>query len=197
VPLIRLLGKQIGFVLPQRHATMDQIFREIEKLLQEGAEVHPLLLEDAGPAGERLALEKELLQLTGRSQAAAAVGEAAPKEGESLDLLVIAPCPGNMLAKILEAPGNPDSQLKALDHLQSDGPIVLALVANGNSGDLVRHIQQILAWKRIYLVPFGPAHHENQQFLITRMDLIKETVIRAFRQQQIQPVIFEHHWLPS
>ena len=198
MPLIRLLGKKIGFALPENHATMELIFEEIKKLKGEGADLYPLLLHDSGPPRERMLLEDELYSLTGKEMVRAAWKDH-QKTGEpsAFDLMVIAPCPGNMLMKILDAAGDPDTMVKALTHLQTDRPIVLALVANGNCGDLVRHIEQLLALKRIYLVPFGPTHHQGRQFIITRMDLIMETVVHAFMKEQIQPVIFEHHWLPS
>ncbi len=198
MPPIRLLGKKIGFALPESHATMEQIFREMEKLLEEGAELFPLLFANNGSKQERRLLEKKLFDLTGKEMVSTSFEEEEyPINTELLDLMIIAPCPGNMLVKILDATSNPSTMVKAMTHLQTERPIVLALVANGNSGDLVGHIEQLLALKSIYFVPFGPVQHKSKQFIVTRMDLIKETVIHAFMQKQIQPVVFEHHWLPS
>lgn len=192
-----MLGKQIGFALPESHATMEQIFSEMEKLVEEGAEIYPLLFDNNGSKGERESLERKLFDITGKELVTAPLGGEELAGLEVFDLMVIAPCPGNILSKLLNATGDPATMVKALTHLQTGRPIVLALVANGNSGDLLGHIEQLLALKSIYFVPFGHVQEKRKQFIITRMDLIKETVVQAFRQKQIQPTIFEHHWFPS
>lgn len=196
VPVIRLLGKQIGFALPQNHVTIDLILREMKKLLDEGADLYPLLFEGTGPPQERICLENKLTDITGRKAVMTSFKEEQPQALEAFDLLVIAPCPGNMLMELLNASGDPDTQVKALTHLQTERPIVLALVANGSSGDLVGHIEQILTLKSSYLIPIG-VQQLSAQFIITRLDLINETVVHAFMHRQNPPVTFQHHWLPS
>ncbi|HHX77665.1 MAG TPA: hypothetical protein GX697_04885 [Firmicutes bacterium] len=189
--IINLRGKKIGFALPESHATLDQIFLEMQKLRQEGAEIFPLLLTDEEPGPERREIIDKLEQLTGRDL------DSLDEEEEGFDLLVVAPCPGNILGKILNAAATPATMVKVLTHLQTARPIVLALVANGDSGDLVAHIEHLLALKTIYLVPFAATVPRGKQVILTRMDLIKETVVHAFLHKQIQPVIFEEHWFPS
>jgi dipicolinate synthase subunit B len=196
VPLILLFKKQIGFALPECHATMEQIFLEMKKLVEEGAEIYPLLFANNGSKEEREWLEKKLYDVTGQEVTTRMESEGFVNP-DVFDLMVIAPCPGNILAKLLNASGDPATMVKAMTHLQTGRPIVLALVANGNSGDLLGHIEQLLALKSIYFVPFGHVQEKRKQFIITRMDLIKETVVQAFEQKQIQPTIFEHHWFPS
>ncbi len=199
MPVIRLSGKQIGFALPESHAAMEQIFIEIKKLLAEGAEIFPLLLINNGTERERHELKEELQKITGKDLITTSLEEDCDYDTAPgvFDLLVVAPCPGNILSKILNAITNPSIMVKTLTHLQTARPIVIALHANGDSGDLVAHIEQLLALKTVYLVPFGTTRPESKQVIITRMDLISETVLHAFMNKQIQPVVLEHHWLPS
>lgn len=197
MPVILLFGKQIGFALPEKHATMEQIFLEMKKLMAEGAEIFPLLFANNGSPEERECIKRKLFAVTGKELLTTPMETDGVPSMEVFDLMVIAPCPGNILAKMLNASGDPDTMVKAMTHLQTGRPIVLALVANGNSGDLLSHIEHLLALKSIYFVPFGHVQEKNKQFIITRMDLIKETVVQAFKQKQIQPTIFEHHWFPS
>ncbi len=100
----------------------------------------------------------------------------------NFNLLVIAPCPSYILSKILK---------------NNIGPVVLALAANGKAGDLVFQIKQLLDLENTYLVPFSIAGAKKKTIIVTRLDLIKETVIHACAQKQLQPVIFENHWLPE
>ncbi|MBT9141282.1 MAG: Dipicolinate synthase subunit B [Dehalococcoidia bacterium] len=40
---MRLKGKKIGFALTGSHCTLEKVFPELEKLLEEGAEVYPII----------------------------------------------------------------------------------------------------------------------------------------------------------
>ena len=66
---------------------------------------------------------------------AAALAEEAddPDDNTNFDILVIAPCPGNFLAKLVNARSTSVSLARPVKYLQSGKPVVLALVANGNS----------------------------------------------------------------
>ncbi|HHU29364.1 MAG TPA: dipicolinate synthase subunit B, partial [Firmicutes bacterium] len=81
--------------------------------------------------------------------------------------------------------------------LQSGKPVVLALVANGDSENLLENIQQIISLKSIFLVPFGPVEQKGKQIYLSRLDLLFDTVIYAMEQKQLEPVFLEPCWLPN
>ena len=180
---MHLIKKRIGFFLPESHVDIKQICKEIEKLLEEGAEVFPCLLTDSRKKKNTEKWQENLQKITGKKMIEISTEEESlALKTTNFNLLVIAPCPSYILSKILK---------------NKIGPIVLALAANGKAGNLVFQIKQLLALKNTYLVPFSIAGAKKKTIIVTRLDLIKETVVHAYTQKQLQPVIFENHWLPE
>ncbi|HHX73438.1 MAG TPA: hypothetical protein GX699_00850 [Firmicutes bacterium] len=198
---MRLQGKQIGFALPEGHFSLPAVLEEIRKLVAAGAEIYPLFLatSDRPETDEQYLQTKKMLEeITGRELLAASLAEEAVADNQvRFDLLVVAPCPGNFLAKLVNARTTSVSLAKPVKHLQSGLPVVLALVANGDSENLLQNVQQILSLKSIFLVPFGTVLHGGKQIYLSRLDLLVETVAHAIEEKQLEPVFIESCWLPS
>lgn len=197
-----LQGKHIGFALPEGHFSMPAILEEIRKLVAAGAKIYPLFLatSDHPEYNEEFLRTKELIeQITGREMMTTALAEELddPDDDTNFDILVIAPCPGNFLAKLVNARSTSVSLAKPVKYLQSGKPVVLALVANGNSENLLQNIQQIMSLKSIFFVPFGPARQGGKQIYLSRLDLLFETVSHALEAKQLEPVYLENCWLPN
>ena len=195
---MRLLGKQIGFALPEGHFTMKAILEEIKKIVSAGADVFPLILETEHNQlqDERLVHERRLLeQITGREMMTTSLSEET-RDDLDFDLLVVAPCPANFLTKLLNTRTAAIPLSNAVHHLETGRPVVLALVANGDSENLFHNVAQILNLKNFYLVPFGPVDKDDRQIFLSRLDLLCDTVQYALASKQLQPVYFEQCWLP-
>ena len=143
--------------------------------------------------------KKTLEQITGREMLETSLAEAADLTADdtSFDIMVIAPCPGNFLAKLVNTRTTSVALSKPVRYLQSGKPVVLALVANGDSENLLENIQQIISLKSIFLVPFGPVEKRGKQIYLSRLDLLFDTVIYAMEQKQLEPVFLEPCWLPN
>ncbi len=197
-----LQGKQIGFALPEGHFLMPAILDELKKMIAAGADVYPLFLavSDCPDYDEQFIATKKILEeITGKELLNASMAEATDgaKEKEiSFDMMVVAPCPGNLLAKLVNARAMAAPLSRTIRHLQRGRPVVLALVSNGDSEGLMQNVQQIINIKTIFLVPFGPRQQGEKQVFLARLDLLYETVIYALAQRQLQPVYLEPFWLP-
>lgn len=195
-----LAGKQIGFALHPEHFSLPVILREIEKMIAQGAEVFPFLLtSDNRTYDQSFAdVQRTLEQLTGRELLPATDRSGDDEDGpdHSFDVLVIAPCTGSFLGRLLNAKASALPLSAALSHLESGKPVVIALVANGDSSDLFVNVAQIMSLHRVFLVPFGPVQKDEKRIFISRMELILDTVLFALAQKQLQPVYLEPCWLP-
>ncbi|MDW7651783.1 MAG: flavoprotein [Bacillota bacterium] len=197
-----LQGRQIGFALPEGHFTMPVILDEIKKLVAAGADVYPLFLatSDHPETDEQFGSTKKTLeQITGHEMLTTSLAE---EESElsgvniTFDIMVIAPCPGNFLAKLVNTRTTSAPLSKTVRHLQAGNPVVLALVTNGDSENLLENVQQILSVKTFFLVPFGPTAQGDKQVYLARLDLLCETVAHAMQNRQLEPVYLEPCWLP-
>jgi len=199
---MRLEGKQIGFALPAGHFTLPTILTEIKKMVAAGANVFPLFLatgEDHKLGTQLLETKRLLEQITGRKLLTKLLAEEADDiSGEEIifDLIVIAPCPGNFLAKLVNTSATAAPLSKTVRHLQAGFPVVLALISNGDSEEVLQNAQQIIRLQNFFLVPFGPEQQGSKQVFLARLDLLYETVALAMEKRQLEPVYLETYWFP-
>lgn len=107
-----------------------------------------------------------------------------------LDVLVIAPCTGNTLAKLANGIADTSVTLAAKAHLRNDRPLIIAVSTNDGLGANAVNIGRLLARENIYMVPYGQDDAENKpNSLVADFDKIDETVQLALRGEQIQPLL--------
>ena len=181
---------------------MPGILNEVKKLVSAGADVYPLFLatSDHPETDAQFTEAKKLLeQITGREMLTTSLAdEAGETTGDQItfDIMVIAPCPGNFLVKLVNARTTTAPLSRSVRHLQEGSPVVLAVITNGDSEGLLQNVEQILSIKSFFLVPFGPVEQGDKQIYLARLDLLTETVAYAMEDRQLEPVYLEPCWLP-
>lgn len=106
------------------------------------------------------------------------------------DVMVIAPCTGNTLAKL--ALGITDSAvtMAAKAHLRNDRPLVIALATNDALSNSAKNIGALMNMKNIYFVPFSQDDPQaKERSCIADFSLIEQTVELALQGKQIQSII--------
>jgi dipicolinate synthase subunit B len=107
------------------------------------------------------------------------------------DLLIIAPCTGNTLAKLANGITDTAVLMAAKGHLRNQRPVVLALATNDGLGLNAKNIGLLLSTKNIFMVPFGqddPFQKPNS--LVASMGLLLPTAVKALKKEQLQPVLW-------
>lgn len=191
---MRLSGVRVGFALTGSHCTLDEVLVQLDALVKEGAEIYPILSEAVdltdtkfGPAEKW----KEIIRQYTDKPLINSIVKAEPiGPGGLLDVVVVAPCTGNTLAKLACGITDGPVLMAVKAHLRNLRPVVLAVSTNDGLGANAKNIGLLLNTKHIYLVPFGqdnPAGKPNS--VKARMDLIVDTVVQALQGKQIQPVL--------
>ena len=107
-----------------------------------------------------------------------------------LDLLVVAPCTGNTLAKLAAGIADTPVTLACKAHLRNARPVVLAVSTNDGLAANAKSIGMLLDRKQFYFVPFGQDNPAKKPAsLVANMSQIPETVEEALAGRQIQPVL--------
>ncbi|MFZ5592030.1 MAG: dipicolinate synthase subunit B [Bacillota bacterium] len=189
-----LQGVRIGFALTGSHCTMDEVLVEIERLKNAGAEVFPVVSYSVDSTDSRFgtaaALRQKLRKTTGREVINTIVGAEPVGPEKMFDVLVVAPCTGNTIAKLANAITDTPVLMAVKAHLRNQRPVVLAVSTNDGLGMNAKNIGLLLNTKHVYMVPFGqdsPAGKPNS--LKAKMDLLPDTVLLALQGRQIQPVL--------
>ena len=189
-----LKGKTIGFSLTASDCTYGDVFPVIEELVSAGANVRPVVSYNVkntdtrfGRAEDHL---KKLEQLTGNKPVTTIVEAETFGPNDPVDYMVVAPLTGNSLSKLTNAITDTPSLMATKATMRNQSPIVLAISTNDALGLNGVNLMKLIAAKGIYLVPFGQDNPNGKpNSLISKMDLIPETVEKALVGKQLQPMI--------
>ncbi len=184
----------IGFGLTGSYCTFSKVLTQMEALVQLGYRVIPILSEHTSAIDTRFGTaeehKKRMRLITGEEilESLPQVEPIGPKR--YLDVLLIAPCTGNTIAKLANGIADTSVTLAAKSHLRNNRPVVIAVSTNDGLGANARNIGTLLARKHIYMVPFGQDDYiEKENSLVAHFDLIPKTLDSALNGKQLQPIL--------
>lgn len=183
----------IGFALTGSYCTFDQVFPVMDNLAKEHT-VYPILSYSVSQTDSRFGSAADhrrkvtLICAQAPLDSIPAVEPIGPKQ--MLDVLVIAPCTGNTLAKLAHGIADTPVTMAAKSHLRNGRPVVLAISTNDGLAGAAENIGKLLARKNFYFVPFGQdAPDAKPTSLIADFTKIPETITQAVQGKQLQPIL--------
>ena len=150
--------ERVGFALCGSFCTHEKALTALKRLTEEYETVIPIVSENAAFTDTRFgtsdALLEQLEELTGHEVLydIPSVEPLGPKG--MIDVLVIAPCTGNTLAKLANGIADTSVTMAAKAHLRNGRPVVVAVSTNDGLGGAARNIGELLCRKHYYFVPF-------------------------------------------
>ncbi len=184
---------RLGFAITGSFCTFDKIFPLMEKLSAE-YEITPIFSEASATVDSRFGCGEDFqhrAEMICRRPALRALNEVEPIGPQKLlDILLIAPCTGNTLAKIANGVTDTSVTMAYKSHLRNGRPVVLAVSTNDGLGTAAGNIALLLNKKNVYFVPFGQDDAENKPTsLVADFAKIPETLASALLDRQIQPIL--------
>ncbi len=187
-------GKKIGFGLTGSHCTLERAFPELERLVAEGADVTPVVSEAVATTETRFGTPEawlsRLYQLTGK-RPLRRITDAEPIGPQKLlDVMVVAPCTGNTMAKLANGITDTPVLMACKAHLRNQRPVVLAIATNDGLGLNAKNLGLLLNTRNVYFVPFGqdnPSAKPNS--LDSDLSLLVPTIEAALAGRQLQPIL--------
>lgn len=110
--------------------------------------------------------------------------------GKLFDVLVIAPCTGNTLAKIAHGITDTAVTMAAKAHLRNGRPLCIAFTTNDGLSVTLQNVGVLMVRKNIYFVPFhqdDPIGKPNS--LAADFTKLEQTFQAAVHHNQLQPVL--------
>lgn len=184
----------LGFALTGSFCTLDTVMPVMEQLVKEGVNVVPIISFAVANSDTRAGKAQDFIdritQITGKEpiktiQAAEPIG---PKA--LLDVLVVAPCTGNTLAKLAHGITDSPVTMACKSHLRNERPLILSVSTNDGLGANATNIGIMLNRHNVYFVPFRQddpikKHHS----LIADVGLIPSAIEAALEGKQLQPIL--------
>ncbi len=189
-----LKGKHIGIAFTGSFCTYEKAFKELEKLVAEGAVVQTIFSDASQTLDSRFGKAKDFVEkaqeMTGQKPMLT-IPEAEPiGPGSLLDILVLFPCTGNTIAKLANGITDTPALMAAKAHLRNNKPLLISISTNDALGMNMKNIGLLLNAKNIYFIPFGQDNPEKKpNSMIAHTELLIPALEAALEGRQYQPII--------
>lgn len=184
---------EIGFALCGSFCTYSNVFPVME-LLSRDYSITPIFSETAYTVNSRFGTATEHIQtaaeICGKAplHTIAQVEPIGPKK--LLDVLVIAPCTGNTLAKLAHSIADGPVTMAAKSHLRNGRPVLVAISTNDALAGAAENIGKLLARKHFYFVPFGQDDAKGKPTsIVADFTKIPQALDEALEGRQMQPIL--------
>lgn len=185
---------KIGFAVTGSFCTFSKIEMPLKQLVSHGADVIPILSPTVAAFDTRFARAEEFrknLEALTKNAVIDSIPAAEPIGPKKLlDLLIIAPCTGNTLAKLAVGITDTAVTMAAKAHLRNGRPVLLAVSSNDALSANAANLGSLLNRKHYYFVPFSQDdYRQKPTSLVADLSLIPEAAQAAINGIQLQPLL--------
>lgn len=191
---MKLSGKNVGVALTGSFCTFAKTIEQIQNLVNEQANVIPIFSFNAQTIDSRFGkaadFMEQITKITGNKPVLTIAGAEPLGPKGMIDILIIAPCTGNTLAKFCNGITDTPVLMAAKGHLRNQKPLAISLATNDALGINFKNVGSMLNCKNVYFVPFGQDDfNKKPNSMISNTSLIIPTLELALEGKQIQPII--------
>lgn len=190
----RLSGLRVGFAVCGSFCTFEKAFKALEALAELGCEITPIMSFNAYSLDTRFGAAQKnaarMFEITGKTvlHDIPSTEPVGPKK--LFDVLVVAPCTGNTLAKLAVGITDTPVCMAVKSHLRNQKPVVIAVSTNDALSGSAKNIGTLRNYKNYYFVPLSQDDCLAKPFsLVADFGKIPETVLEALDGKQIQPAL--------
>lgn len=186
--------KNIGFCVTGSFCTLKRILPAIKEFTDSGHEIFPVLSFAVRDTDTRFYKKEDFYQevksLTGREPVTTIAAAEPFGPSNKLDLIIVAPCTGNTLAKLNHAITDTPVLMATKAHLRNNKPVLIAVSTNDGLSGNGKNIGELLNKKNIFFVPFAQDNYVDKiNSLVADYTLVYEAAMAALEGVQLQPVL--------
>lgn len=189
----RLVKLRVGWAVCGSFCTFAKAFEELEELVSLGCEVTPIMSQNAYSTDTRFGTAQQhaarLYEITGKTVLHEIVSTEPVGPKKMFDVLVVAPCTGNTLAKLAAGIVDTPVTMAVKSHLRNQRPVVIAVSTNDALSGSAKNIGTLRNYKNFYFVPMAQDDCMSKPFsMVADFKQIPQTILEALDGRQIQPV---------
>ncbi len=190
----KLSGVRIGLCVTGSFCTLSSFIPYIQNIIQGGAEVTAIFSERVQKTDTRFSTAWEnrvnFEEMTGK-KIITSIEEAEPIGPKGyFDILAVAPCTGNTLARISYGLTDGAVTMAVKSHLRIGRPLVIGLSTNDALAANAKNLGLLLNTRNVYFVPLyqdDPVAKERS--LTFDFKKFEETLVSALEGRQLQPIL--------
>ena len=189
-----LSGLKIGFGICGSFCTFEKAFDAAEALVKAGADVFPIMSFNAYNISTRFgtaeANRRKLMEICGHDIISSIEGAEPIGPKKLFDILVVAPCTANTLAKLALGITDTPVTMAVKSHLRNGRPVVIAISTNDALAGCAKNIGMLQNYKGYYFVPYSQDNYKSKpNSIVADFDMTSQTIEAALKGQQLQPII--------
>lgn len=183
----------VGFAICGSFCTFSKSLEQMRKLIEHGYDIIPIMSFNASNIDTRFGkaddFKREIEEISGK-KIINSIEDAEPIGPKKMaDIMIIAPCTGNTLAKLCSAVTDTPVTMAAKSHLRIQRPLIICLATNDALGASAQNIGKYINTKNIFFVPLkqdDPLNKPNS--LVADFNMIIPTIKLALKGKQLQPI---------
>lgn len=187
------MGIRLGFAMCGSFCNFQRAIEAMERLASSGAEILPIMSQNAYETDTRFGRAVDFrsrVRLICGNEIISTIAAAEPIGPQNMcDLLCIAPCTGNTLAKLAQSITDTPVTMAAKSHLRSGKPVLIALSTNDGLAGSMKHLAALMTAKNYYFTPMrqdDPAAKPSS--LVADYDMLEKAISAALQNRQLRPV---------
>ena len=191
---MKLEGKKVGFAFTGSFCTFKAVIEELKKLKKENADILPIMSYNSYKLDTKFGKAKEYIdtvkEITGKEEIIHTIQGAEPIGPKKLtDVMVIAPCSGNTIAKLANGITDTPVLMAAKSHLRNNNPVVLAISTNDGLSGSAENIWKLLNRNNYFFVPFKQDNPITKpRSLVADFKYLINTIEKSLYREQIDPI---------
>lgn len=184
----------IGFALCGSFCTFSRALSAMRSLVEQGYSVLPIFSQNAASIDTRFGKAEDFVreaeEIAGQ-KALFTIEQAEPIGPHKMtDLMLVAPCTGNTLAKLANGITDTAVTMAVKSHLRGGRPVLVAVSTNDALAASAQNLGRLMNTKHYYLVPFAQdAPFSKPNSLVADFELIPQAVQEALECRQLQPML--------
>lgn len=192
-----LKGIRVGCAMTGSFCTFKRVFSVWKNLKAGGADLIPIMSFNACQLDTRFYTATEAVhifeEITEKRIIKSIVDAEPIGPGKLLDVLAIAPCTGNSMAKIANGITDTPVTLAVKSHLRNGRPVVIAVSSNDSLSGNAQNIGKLLNTRNIFFVPMEQDDSvKKPNSLVANMEMLPKTIEMALKGQQIEPKLYRN-----
>lgn len=184
----------VGFALCGSFCTFSQVIPIIEKLVNEGYNLIPIMSHAAYTTNTRFGKAQDFIETIEnicQKQIIHTIFQAEPIGPKKLlDALIIEPCTGNTLGKLANGIYDTSVTLAAKAHLRNNRPVILGVSTNDALCGSAPSLGKLMATKNYYFIPLRQDDpYKKPTSIVCDFTKTSETLKSALNGVQYQPML--------
>ncbi len=185
---------KVGFAITGSHCTLSKAITMLKSLQKEDYDVIPILSETVATSDTRFYKAQDLIadivELTGKTPLCKITETEPIGPKKLLDILIVAPCTGNTLAKIAYGITDTSVTMAVKAHLRNNLPVLIGISTNDGLGNNAKNIGHLLNAKGVYFIPFGEDDYKNKPAsLVADFSQLLPAIDSTLQGKQLQPLL--------